>query len=93
MTFKPSFSKERDDLRVTWGPGEADFRVTTGIVKDVGAALEDKDVDRGDDGLVVVGEFDTFGVDATCESIESGNGTEELVDVVSLLEEATGGSS
>ena len=39
-------------LRETEGPDEADLRVTTGVVKDVGVALEDKDVvDRGDGGL------------------------------------------
>lgn len=82
-------------MRDTGGPGEADLRVTTGIVKGVvGIALEDKDVDRGDDGLVTVGEFITFDVDATGKSVDSGEGAGELVDVASLLEEeAAGGSS
>lgn len=51
------------------------------------------DVDRGDGGLLTVDEFKTFNMDATGESVNSGNGSEELVDVVSLLEEATRGSS
>ena len=66
-----------------------------GIVKGIGVVLEDRDVDReNDDGLVVVGEINTFDADTTGVSANSGKGSEELVDVVeSLLEEATGGSS
>jgi len=67
--------------------------VTTGIVKCIGVALEDRDIDRGDDGIVAVGEFETFDVDATGESVDSGKDSEELVDVASLLEEATRDSS
>jgi hypothetical protein len=68
--------------------------VTTGNVKGTGVVLGDKDVDtEGDDGLVAVGEIKTLDADTTVDSPDSGEGSEELVDVDSLLEEATGGSS
>ena len=61
----------------------------------MGVALEDMAADRGDGkGLVAVDKFRTFDVDATGESVDSGKGVEDLVDVASLLEEeATEGSS
>jgi len=65
-----------------------------GIVKGIGVILEDGDVDReGDDGLVAVGGIKTLDADTTDDPGNSGKGSEELVDVESLLEEATGGSS
>lgn len=81
-------------MRETGGPGEADMRVTTGIVKGIGVVLEVRDVDReGGSELVAVGESDTLDADTTGDSVNSGKGSEELVDVESLLEEATGRSS
>ena len=81
-------------MRDTGGPGEADLRVTTGTAKGNGVVLEEMDVDReSDDGLMAVGEIKTLGADTTDDSSNSGVGSEELVDVESLLEEATGGSS
>ena len=81
-------------MRDTGGPGEADLRVTTGIAKGNGVVLEDTDVDReSDDGLMAIGEIKTLDADTTEDSADSGVGSEELVDVESLLEEATGGSS
>ena len=94
--FSPSFSEEvRDALRDTGGPGEVDFRVTTVIAKGIGVVLEVGDVDReSDDGLMAVGEVETLDADTTGDSANSGEGSEDIVDVVeSLLEEATGGSS
>ena len=67
--------------------------MTTGIVKGTGVDLEDRDVDRQDDGFVTVGKFKSLDVDAAGVSADSGNGSDELVGVVSLLEDATGGSS
>ena len=68
--------------------------MTTGIVKGIGVVLEVRDVDReGDDGLVGVGEIKALDADTTGVSANSGKGSEELVGVESLLEEATGGSS
>ena len=81
-------------MRDTGGPGEADLRVTTGTANGNGVVLEDMDVDReSDDGLMAVGEIKTLGADTTDDSSNSGVGSEELVDVESLLEEATGESS
>ena len=77
------------------GGGEADLRVTTGIVNAIVVVLGDRDVDREcDNGFVAVGEIKTLVVAATAgDSANSGKGSEELVDVESLLEEATGESS
>lgn len=62
-----------------------------GIVKSIGVVLEDGNVDmEGDDGLVAVGEIKTLDADTTGDP---GKGSDVLVDVESLLEEATGGSS
>ena len=62
-----------------------------GIVKGIGVVLEDGNVDmEGDDGLVAVGEIKTLDADTTGDPSK---GSEILVDVESLLEEATGGSS
>jgi len=82
-------------LRDTGGPGEEDLRVRTGIVKGIGVVLEDRVVGReiDDDGLMAVGEVKTLDDDTTGDSTNSGEGSEELVDVESLLDEATGGSS
>jgi len=93
MKFKLSFSEVRVALRDTGGPGDADLRATTGIVKGIGVVLEDRDVVmEGDDGLMAVGEVE--GLDTMGDSAKSDDGPEELVDVVeSLLEEVTGGSS
>ena len=68
--------------------------MTTGIVKGIGVILGDRDVDiEEDDRLMAVGEIKTLDADTTGDSANSGKGSEELVDVESLLEEATGGSS
>lgn len=82
-------------MRDTGGPGEEDLRVRTGIVKGIGVVLEDRVVGReiDDDGLMAVGEVKTLDDDTTGDSTNSGEGSEELVDVESLLDEATGGSS
>ena len=60
--------------------------------------MEDRDVVmEGEDGLIAVGQVEglvRLDADTTSDSAKSGDGSEELVDVVeSLLEEVTGGSS
>ena len=82
-------------MRDTGGPGDADLRVTTGIVEGIDVVLEDRVVVmEGDEELMAVGEVEGLDADTTSDSAKSGEGSEELVDVVeSLLEEVTGGSS
>ena len=69
--------------------------MTTGIVKGIDVVLEDRVVGReiDDDGLTAVGEIKILDADTTGDSGNSGEGSAELVDVESLLDEATGGSS